>query len=80
MNAAVPVFAFDRRETLAASIVRLDRAEAVYFQQRAANNATLATLAFDAGDIRRAATFQRAAAYFAAEGRRSLFRLLEDEQ
>jgi hypothetical protein len=78
MNAAVS--AFDRvyprasgGKTLAASIARLDRADAIYFLQRASNNATLATLAFDAGDIWRATMFQRAAAYFAAEARRDGF-------
>jgi hypothetical protein len=71
------ITAFDRRETLAASIARMDRLEAGYFQERAANNTTLATLAFEAGDMGRAATFQRAAAYFAAEAHRLIPRLLE---
>lgn len=69
---------FERRETLAASIARLDRAEAEYFQERAADNAVLAAYAMGTGaPIETAARLQRASAFFSVEARRSLSRLLE---
>ena len=71
---------FDTRETLAQSVARLYRADAIYFQQRAANNAALAVYALDTGALDRACDFQRAAAYFAAQAWRSLSRLIEAEQ
>lgn len=67
---------FNQRETLAQSIARLDAVEAIFFQQRAADNATLAAQALVTGaPVETAARLQRAAAYFAAEARRSLSRL-----
>ena len=70
--------AFDRGETLTASITRLDRADAIYWQQRAKDNATLAAYALDIRALTRAAEFQRTASYFAAEALRSLSRLIEN--
>jgi hypothetical protein len=67
-----------QRETLAASIARFDREEAVYFQARAADNSALAVYALGAGaPAETTARLQRAAAFFAGEARRSLTRLLE---
>ena len=64
-------------ETLAASIGRLDRADAIYWQQRAKDNAALAAYALHIGALSQAAEFQRATSYFAAEALRSLSRLIE---
>ena len=69
--------AFETRETLAASIARLNRTDAAYFQQRAANNSALAAYALDTGaPVETTARLQRASAYFAGEARRSLARLI----
>jgi hypothetical protein len=73
--------AFKGRKTLAASIARLDRADAEYFQQRAADNSASAAYALGAdAPVETTARLQRAAAFFAGEARRSLFRLLEGDQ
>jgi hypothetical protein len=69
--------AFDQRESLEASIARLYRAEAIYYQQRAADNSALAAFALVSRAFPEASAFQRAAAYFAAEAWRCLSRLLE---
>jgi hypothetical protein len=76
MNAAAPILG----ETLAQSIARLYRADAIYFQTRAADNAALAAYGLEAGARSHAAKFQRAAAFFAAEAWRALARLIEAEQ
>jgi hypothetical protein len=69
---------FDSCETLGASIARLNRQEAIYFQQRAANNSALAAYALDRGaPVETTARLQRASAYFANEARRSLAQLIE---
>ncbi len=69
--------AFDRRETLAASITRCETADACFFQARACDMSALAAFALGVRAFPEAIAFQRAAAFFAAEARRSLFRLLE---
>jgi hypothetical protein len=70
--------AFEQRETLAASIARFDREEAVYFQARAADNSALAAYARDTGaPADTTSSLQRAAAFFGGEARRSLARLIE---
>ncbi len=70
--------AFDRRETLSASIARCDHADACFFQQRSMEMSTLAAFAVGVRAFPEAIAFQRASAFFAAEARRSLFRLLEN--
>jgi hypothetical protein len=76
---AYALSSFESRETLAASVARMDASEAIYFQERAADNAALAAYALDMGaPAETAARLQRAAAFFAGETRRSLTRLLED--
>jgi hypothetical protein len=69
---------FEARETLAQSIARLDRADAAYFQERAANNAVLAAYALNTGaSAETTSELQRTAAFFGDEARRALFRILE---
>jgi hypothetical protein len=59
--------AFETRETRAQSIARLDRAEAIYFQECAADNSTLAASALDTGaPVETTARLQRAAGFFAS--------------
>jgi hypothetical protein len=70
--------ASEHRETLSVSVARLNRADAEYFQQRAADNSTLAAYALGVGaPVETTASLQRASAYFANEARRSLARLIE---
>jgi hypothetical protein len=69
--------AFDRRETLAESVARLNRADAIFFQTRAADQYKLAEFAFGCRQFPQAITFQRAAAYYAAQALHSLSRFLE---
>lgn len=69
----------DFGETLAASIARAYRADAIYFQARAKDNAALASYTLEAGVAFHACRFQRSAAFFAAEAWRSLSRLIEAE-
>jgi len=69
--------AFERRETLAASIARCDRADACFFQQRARDMAALAAFSLGHRAFPDAITFQRASAYYAGEARRCLSHLLE---
>jgi hypothetical protein len=72
---------FERHETLAASIARLNRADGEYFAQRAADASTLAAYALDTrAPVETTARLQRAAAFFAGEARRSLNQLLESNQ
>jgi hypothetical protein len=69
---------FDRRETLAASIARLNRQEAIFFQEHAAEISALAVYARDTAEpAETVVIFQCASAYFANEARRSLARLIE---
>jgi hypothetical protein len=73
-----PAFSsFATRETLAVSIARCDAADCAFFQARARDMAALAAFALSHRAFMQAITLQRAAAFYAGEARRCLFKLLE---